>query len=471
MEISMSDMRKLIRDIDRGIHLEKNLPVYAKVLNDTYLNYAAVELTLSAYILSECESEYEGISENEKGMYDEVIKVLKRVLTDEKDDLEEVMAETEKIRDRITEIMETFTSYTDRLICYDHVLGRMRLKYTEDKELLDRVKKISEDEFVGKLMVFLLSTKDKSITRDRLQTLIGQMPVHMTKNKFLQRVEESIELYRGADCSALDEFVYMIRSVAMLNRPDDSLMFDGEIQGFVKQLEQTEFTELTGDEYRELSGQMETVSEKLYQITDFYYSMQKVINGIYALCLARKHGGEKETVFGICMDILGEVAEGVHEEDNLTRLEGKIEAYVETSSYLEAVLFEVRTSCTDVLEKLGVSQEFEDYAAIAGLLSDSLFIDIRQQKDTSIVDVVREKEISASLTDELSRLLGTLKRPVKKAVMAAVLEKLPAAFSDGKEIEEYIRTNLFGCQDFSEKGVVLLELEEMMEEAAEWSEV
>lgn len=467
----MSDMRKLVRDIDRGIHLEKNLPVYAKVLTNTYLNYAAVELTFSAYILSECESEYEEISENEKAMYDGVIKVLKRMLTDDKDGLEGIMAEAEKIRDRITEIMETFTSYTDRLICYDHVLGRMRLKYTEDKELLEKVKKIGEDDFIGRLMVFLLSSKDKSITRDRLQTLIGLMPVHMTKNKFLQRVEESIQLYKGGDISALDEFVYMIRSVAMLNCPDDSLMFDGEIQGFVKQLEETEFTELTGEQYQELSGRMEKVSERLYQITDFYYSMQKVINGIYALCLARKHGGEKEAVFEICMEILRKAAEGVHDEDDLTHLEGKIEVYVETSSYLEAVLFEVRTSCADILDKLGLFQDFEDYAAIAGLLSDSLFIDIKQQRDNRIADADRIKEVSAEVTGELSGLLGRLKRPVKKAVMAAVLEKLPAAFSEGKEIEEYVRVNLFGCQDFSEKGVVLLELEQMMEEAAEWSEV
>lgn len=467
----MSDMRKLIRDIDRGLHLEKNLPIYGKMLTDTYLNYAAVELTLSAYILSECKSEYEEISEDEKAVYDTVMHILRRVLEDQKDDLEEIMAEAEKIRGRITEVMETFTSYTDRLICYDRVLGRMKLKYTEDKELLKRVKGINEDEFISRIMMFLASSKDKSITRDRLQELIGQIPVHMTKNKFLQRVEESVKLYNGGDASALDEFVYMIRSVAMLNDPGEGQMFDGEIRGFVKQLEETEFAELTGETYQELLEQMEAVSGKLYRITDFYYSMQKVINGIYALCLAKKHDGKKEEVFEICMDILGNVAEGIHDEDSLVRIEGKIENYVETSSYLEAVLFEVSASCGNVLAELGISQDFEDYIAIVNLLSDSLFIDINRGKDNRIVDAEQVKKVSASLTDELSRLLGGLKKPVKKAVMTSVLERLPAGFSDGKEIEEYIRVNLFGCQDFSEKGVVLLELEKMMEEAAEWSEV
>ncbi|MCM1244139.1 MAG: hypothetical protein NC293_00665 [Roseburia sp.] len=467
----MSDMRKLIRDIDRGMHLDKNLPVYAKMLAGTYLNYAAVELTLSAYILSECASEYERISANEKEMYDDVMQILRKMLSDEAAKPEEIMTEAERLRDGITQVMETFTSYTDRLLCYDYVLRRMELKYSKDKKLLDWVKKIDENEFLSMLMIFLVSAKDKTVMRDRLQTLIGQMPVHMTKNKFLERVEESIGLYKGGDVLALDGFVYMLRSVAMLNHPDDSLMFDDEIREFADSLEQAEFTELTEEKYREFTEKMEIVTENLHEITDFYYSMQKVVNGIYALCLAKKHGGEPEPVFEVCMDILKEVTEDTFIEEHLERLEGKIETYVETSSYLEAVLFEVRMSCRDTLEELGISREFEDYAAIAGLLSDSLFIDINAKKESGTVDEKKVREVSAQLTEELSELLGSLKRPVKTAVMAAILEQLPADFSNEKEIEEYIRINLFGCQNFSEKGFVLLELKEMMKEAAEWSEV
>ena len=52
--------------------------------------------------------------------------------------------------------------------------------------------------------------------------------------------------------------------------------------------------------------------------------------------------------------------------------------------------------------------------------------------------------------------------------MAEVLEKLPVEFVNTGEIETYIRTNLFGCQNEAEKKAAMIELREWMDEAAEW---
>ena len=141
---------------------------------------------------------------------------------------------------------------------------------------------------------------------------------------------------------------------------------------------------------------------------------------------------------------------------------------MEQSSYLEAVLFEVKSSCREVLKELDLEQEFEDYTRIANLLSDSLFVDLDERNQGNIVDEQKAAQVAAELTEELSRKLAECKRPVKKAVMAVVLEKLPAGFPGTREVEEYIRTNLFGCQDVSEKAAAILELEQMMSEEEYW---
>ena len=84
------------------------------------------------------------------------------------------------------------------------------------------------------------------------------------------------------------------------------------------------------------------------------------------------------------------------------------------------------------------------------------------------VDAAEEAKKVNELTAELSDHLSTLSKPLKKAVMAAVLEKLPVDFSSAGEIETYIRTNLYGCQNPAEKKAALMELREWMDEAAEW---
>ena len=60
--------------------------------------------------------------------------------------------------------------------------------------------------------------------------------------------------------------------------------------------------------------------------------------------------------------------------------------------------------------------------------------------------------------------MSEVSRPVKKAIMAQVLNKLPLAFKTSNEVKEYIRTNLFGCQDKAEKITVMTLLGEVIEQ-------
>lgn len=462
----MSDVRRLIRDIDRGKNLQKNLPVYRNLLADTYLDYAAVELVFSSYLLVDSLPEYQGISREERALCEEVISRLRRLIGSSREEIPEVLEELRGIRDQITKTMEQVTFYTDRLICYEYVLDRMKMRFTEDKEIKERLEGIQEEEFVNRLMAFVIAHKDQSIVSDRLQSLMGILPVHMTKHKLLEKIEQTVSLYKGSDVASLEGFAYMIRSAAMLHPLGEST--DEEIDSLLKELERTDFKELDAKTYEGLCDKLEQVSERICEITDYYYSLQKVVNGCYAFGLVKLHNDKNTETQKISHQILSAVVKGELEEEELEKLEGRIEACVEQSSYLEAVLFEVKSSCQEVLKELDLEQEFEDYTRIANLLSDSLFVDLDERNQGNIVDEQKAAQVAAELTEELSRKLAECKRPVKKAVMAVVLEKLPAGFPGTREVEEYIRTNLFGCQDVSEKAAAILELEQMMSEEEYW---
>ena len=73
------------------------------------------------------------------------------------------------------------------------------------------------------------------------------------------------------------------------------------------------------------------------------------------------------------------------------------------------------------------------------------------------------------LLDELSEKFNQVSRPVKRAIMGQILEKLPMPFQNVEEVQEYIRVNLMGCQDKAEKCVVLMMLADLMQEEQEWS--
>ncbi len=465
----MSDIKKLIRNIDSGIGLRKNLPIYGSILSNAYLDYAAVELTFSAYMLSEMVLEDSIVSEAERALYDQVIEQLRALL--ESEGTEQMQCVIDKIREirlQITSIMDGFTSYTDQLIGYDYVLKRKKLHYCTDETMIQEAKRIDEEEFLQSLMAYLVGNSDQSVVRDRLQMLMGQVPVHMTKQKLLEKINEALTLYKGSDKAALDSFVYMIRSSAMLYKAEANVTSAKYVESFIARLSGMDFSDMSAEDYEATTTELEEVTEEIVALTDYYYSLQKVVNGVYALALVRRHKSEESQLYKDCEQILWNVAKGGLDDTSLVKLEGKIEECVEKTSYLEAVLFEVKASHRELLSELELMDAYEDYVTISNLLSDSLFIDLEKAQDDAEVDGAMIKQVYAELSEELSDALSGMQRPLKKAVMAAVMEKLPVDFTDTKQIEDYIRTNLFGCQDISEKGVVLLELQEQMAEVAEW---
>ncbi|MFR0848337.1 MAG: hypothetical protein ACLSG9_10590 [Eubacterium sp.] len=51
------------------------------------------------------------------------------------------------------------------------------------------------------------------------------------------------------------------------------------------QLETADYKNLDVDRYETLTGVLEEAARQIHRLTDLYYSMQKVVNGIYAQCL------------------------------------------------------------------------------------------------------------------------------------------------------------------------------------------
>ena len=463
----MNQIRKIIKDLDKGVAPRKNLPIYANYLADTYLNYASIELVFSAYMLVETCQEGIDLSEEEERRYDEVRKEIPHVYEEDAEAQKTCIERIDRIRGEITQVMEKYTSYTDQLICYDYVLKHRKFDFEEEEPYQKDVFATEEDVFVKELMAFLVGNKDQSIVKERLQQLMGMIPVHMTKQRLMGKIQDTGSLYIGGDMASLDNFIYMIRSAAMIQKAGTETEEDA-IADLLKELQNTDFAGLTKESFETMSKELEKAGEYILHVTDFYYQLQKVVNAMYALSLANCHKREESALYEHCRGILMEVANGSLNKEGLVKLEGKIETYVEKSSYLEAVLFEIKASHKKIIEELGKGEEFDAFAKIANLLSDSLFIDMERFGESDTVEAAVETEKIKELTGELSDFLSTLSKPLKKAVMAEVLEKLPVEFTNAGEIETYIRTNLFGCQNEAEKKAAMIELREWMDEAAEW---
>ena len=194
--------------------------------------------------------------------------------------------------------------------------------------------------------------------------------------------------------------------------------------------------------------------------------MQRVVNRIYALCLSLPYESAESRDVRESKEIWRHLAKQEYEDEMLVPLEGRIEKYVEQSGYLESVLFEIENSYKKELDKMGLEKFIKDCVLVSKLLSDSLFIDLDKEMAEETADAAYVQELTESFLQELSDQLSFVSRPIKKAIMGRILESLPKLFQSTEEIEEYIRVNLFGCQNKAEKYIVMAILRDVMEQ--EW---
>lgn len=462
-------MKKMIQDIHKGKNVNENLRRYAETAIQTYADYGTLELTFSAYTLLEeiLEKEERYAKEEEETIQ----KVLVSLFELSRGDclFDKLAQQMDTLRGEITKKMDLLTAYTDRLICYEYVLNRMELRFMPEKELNRSLAGFSEEEYMDKLKQYLFGDRDKQIMHDKLRLVVGQVPVQMTKGKLFERIGEALTLYNGDDRSSLDRFLYMLRTASMVYEPAHYVGQYRELERILTCLEEADYVHLTKEQYDKLVELLENGSKEIHELTDFYYLAQRVLNGIYALCVILPHVRKESPIQRTGRQICHSLADRVCQEEMLLPLEGHIEALVEKSSYLESVLFEIQSSYGEELDKEGLTSLFEDFVLVANLLSDSLFVEL-SGKDEEKVDAAYVQSCANQLFDELTEKLSQVSRPVKRAIMGQVLEKLPIVFQNSEEVEQYIRVNLMGCPDKAEKCIVLTMLWDlMMEEEKEWS--
>lgn len=457
-------MKHLIQEIHKGKNLKINLEKYRDMAISSYGEYAALELTFSAYtMVQEILEEKQEMVEKDKDILEKILQALGEIGSGSAT-VNAIITLMKDLRQEITDKMDLFTAYTDRLLVYEYVLNRMELKFLPEKELNKKLAAFDEKTYMQRLSAWLFSDRNQSILHDKIRMVVGQIPVHMTKSKFSQRVSEAMTLYKDGDMGALENFIYMIRTAAMVYEPARYVGEYPVFEDMLQWLSTADYASMDEDMYHEALGILEDGARQMRDITDFYYSLQKVVNGIYAICILQNYRDLESRHVKECRSVWESLAEKEYRDEMLEPLEGQIEELIEKTSYLEAVLLEIRSSYKRELKDFGLTEFYDDLFIVTNLLSDSLFVNLEQAAGEEKADAAYVQSRTEELLAELVKKLGEVSRPVKKAIMGQILEKLPLMFGKTEEVQEYIQVNLMGCQDKAEKCVVMMILWDLMQE-------
>lgn len=468
----MSQAKDLVRAIKKGKELEKNLPIYRNRLFDIYHQVSLLHVTMDYFVLYETLQEKSG---NENGYLadtiSEINQVIQTIFIDGifgEEEKKEQIARILSARDEVIRMMKILTMYTDKLQIYEHVVNRMELKFENQIELAD------VDTFVQKVYQYIFSGKDNVVINESIKEVLAELPVRMARSKYFQMIENSMSVYKDADKSALDRFVYMLETSAMLYEPEGVGEYFLDIKEFSDRLGKMCFSAMSEAEFRMVYDELQEKAEFIEEVADLYVSIQGLLNSLYCYetsfqgqehekeseqaCLAIIKGVNQLFAEGNWADIPQEI------QEKLVLTEGKQESLVEEMMQLEAGLMDIQMGQEEKLEQLGMLEDFDKLDAMQQLLAASgTFVEFEEEAVEETADEAYVMEETAKLLEKLKVQFSENEMCVNRAVIAATISKFPVFFTSSKEVEEYIRESLERCQDDAERQASMNVIQAIME--------
>lgn len=457
--------KKLMTYIQADKDREDSILKYQQLLGTAFNDYSTIKLSMNLFTLYEriadlldTESPDEDMMQvrDEMEQYINTLSFsLRNVFVDKKPDAS-LITDITSIRDKITADMKLLTFYVDAYEIYEYILNRKEPKF-RDEELTE----IDSAQLAETMFDFVFAEDDKLLINTRIQDMIAQLPVRMTKSHFFDIISNSLMIYRGGEKKSVDGFIESIRDAALLDEPKGLSDRYASLYEFYKELRSVNYESIDKDTVSSLSDKISENADKISAICSDYMMMTEVINDILVVLYTEglKDSSYLDDRYDTASTIISSIvtATDIYEAsadfDNLfVKLEGAQEDAYETLASLNANFDDLYNTYYEMYEG-DIQNAFDNLSKVDRLTSTSLFMDIENSGLSVVVDEADEiyiNEEKNSLVEDFKAHFEKLGKSERRSVMAKVMSLMPVFFNTKQEIKEYFEYALSSCSDLAE---------------------
>ncbi len=469
-------IRHICGNIRGGNLPEENIPQLFNHLANHYHIYAEVQLAMHYYAFYEAFYDDENSwGKKAKGIITRLNHMIRDHILQSKSGQakEEIIRSVDSIRNEIMHQMNVLTTYTDMFQIYEYVLNRVEYRFKEELE------PIEEKEFSKEILRFIFDSEDNMIINEKIKEIIGQLPIRITKQKFFELLKESIHAYLGSEGSVLDNYLYQLRTSAMLNQVEDMASIYPALWEKKEFLSHLEYKDITKKNYDKALRMLQAATLTLETETTVYIGLQEIVNEIYAILLNSSYAGmvnsaeesgntavhiirEINNVF--CRNEKNELSEELM--DRFTDLEGVQEELSYEIDLMQDALFDISSNYETITKSLMLESVMNVLLRSSKLLSNSIFIELDEEKEDkdNTVDEERVEEEAKAMEQQLTAMFSGQDKMINRAIIANTINKMPVFFKNHKEVMDYVLYSLERCSDKYEKSACVEIINAIMSE-------
>ena len=438
--------------------VEFNLPCYLRNLAGVYYRMANYNLAMQYTSFAEGVAEGDVVLPEKAKVYAETIKTYVEALAKgECASGEEALVCIGDLRQELTVAMQALTAYTDRLYLHEYALQRLAPAMDGTAEEIDSNAALEE------ISSFLFFDEEQEGLLARVSATISELPVRMTKAKFMEWVRNTASVYKEADGETLDRVFYMLYSASGLYEPEGMELFP-ECREALEALNVLDYRSITEEQYGSAKKKLEEITEFITTVSDAYFSLTEIANSLLTVLFTEGYvmPADMDATKG-CREIYRMLSEGkdftdmalVEAFETFEGLPEQIEEFL----FTEEAYFDELTVDEKLLDAMMQKVLYTRVAYARRLHTTSIFVKLENED-------AKELSFDAMLDEfciAVTKILEEGQRAVNRAVMARVIQNLPLPFTRKSDIQKYVLASLENCHDMSEKTAAMRAIRELAE--------
>ena len=463
--------KRYINNIKKEEGSAESLKEYIDFARSSYMAYAAVDFAMNFYTMSlnliEREEDNADYADELKDMVGTLQKLVKKVIDGEP--VSDADKETiDKLRAAAEKRIQIVTSYVEHFDVYEYVMNRVEFAALGGANEVDR------EALTDRIVNFIFKDKDQPMIMDRMKSILAQLPVRMTRQRFCDILSGALDLYKGADRKALSDFAEMFKGITLLTKPEGFDEGHDGLKSLLESFEQADYSTIDSATYNDLKDKLTEEVENMEAESSDYILLTQLINSAYVMLISADVREQATGIRGYneSVDIINDVlSKSIDTEDGFYKLEGVPEELSEETTALLSAGQSLAEEYEAKLKEEGLYESYMLTDTYYKLMSTSLFASLTEENnaeeqlaDSADVEVVK-KELTELITDKLSGM----KKQVKRAVMAAGISAIPVFFNSVDEIRNYVSYVLDSVNDAAElhatklliDGIIDAELEDI----------
>lgn len=366
--------------------------------------------------------------------------------------------------------MTAITSYADELDQYEYMINRIEGAYMEQQEPV-----IDDETFAGDLVRFIFSEENNFVINEKMKTVLSQLPIRMTKNKFFDYVSDAMEVFIGSFVEDLDQYIVMVKDAIMSY---DSEAYKGNFDTIKKALQElgsVQYKDMDQKTFESMYGLKCELSDRLNCLAAVYTLAVSIINNLIELsiCDLLEHYAKDKDIL-VAHDMMNRISQRVDQFEidelmakALEGLEGIIEENLDQSALYNGLIQQVLDGYQDQVASFQLVENYKNLERLATMsTTTSYFMDVfevqKEDNDEHVDDQILalKKEKLLAIIDEA---INNQSREYRRSIMSKLFYLLPVSFKTPREVHDYMLQALSQCSNKVEKNASIEILLDFME--------